>query len=468
MKNRIGLSLLAAALLGLPAAQAAPYVFDSPYSPDQPGTSAQPDQPTPRGPLGAGRASDLPEGLMGVQDTLSRRDTLTGNWGGLRDTLGSKGISLTPIYQGEIFGNSGGADQGFIADGLFNFALDLDLERITGFWKDANIHANALYIYGNSLSGKYIGDFSNTSNIAGYNSVKLQELWLEQNFWNKRFSIRAGMLAADTEFFTSDSAGLFLNGTFGAFTLIGANFTNAPIYPVASPGIRFSLQPVSKFYLRAAVFGMDSSADPTGNNRHGTHFHINDSDGALFMGELGYLLNQSPNDRGLVGTYKIGGFAQRGNYPSFDSQAKDALGTGGLSGKGTNYAFYGVADQELYKSGGKVISAFVRGGFAPARLSFVDGYVDGGLNLTGFLPGRANDVAGVAVGYSHVSNDFSHADVLQGNPPSSYETVLEASYKIVLAPWWSVQPDLQYIFNPSGVKHSRDAFVLGVRTTVTF
>ena len=403
-----------------------------------------------------------------TQDTFWRRPTLTGDWDDLRNQLLYKGIAITPVYIGEVFGSTGGARQGVTSDGLLAVALDLDLERITGFWKNAILHANALYIYGSSLSGRYVGDFSNTSNLSGYNSVRLQEIWLEQGFWDHRASLRIGMLAADSEFFTSQDSSLFINGTFGAFTLIGSNFTDAPVYPIANPGVRFFIQPVSKFYFQTAAFGMDSNSDPAGNNSHGTHFEIRQSDGALLTSELGYLFNQSPNDRGLVGTYRVGAFVQRGNYPTFSSQADDALGTGSLSGKGTNFAVYGVADQEIYKRGGTTISAFLRGGFAPTDLSFVDRYFDAGFNFIGFVPRRPVDVAGIAVGHSSISDDFSRADQRQGNPPDTSETVIEATYQINLAPWWNVQPDFQYIINPSGVKGSRDAAVFGVRTAVAF
>jgi porin len=91
--------------------------------------------------------------------------------------------------------------------------------------------------------------------------------------------------------------------------------------------------------------------------------------------------------------------------------------------------------------------------------------VDGGFNFTGFIPGRYFDAAGVAVARSHVSDDFSSSQVAQGNPPSSAETVVEATYKAQIAPWWSVQPDVQYIVTPSGVEGSKSALVLGVRSS---
>ena len=98
-------------------------------------------------------------------------------------------------------------------------------------------------------------------------------------------------------------------------------------------------------------------------------------------------------------------------------------------GNGANYAVYGIADQEIYRHGGSTISAFVRAGFAPADLSFVDAYVDAGFNFAGFIPGRPIDVAGLAVAYSSVSDDFSKADQRLGDSRTG-ETVIEATYQI--------------------------------------
>ena len=98
----------------------------------------------------------------------------------------------------------------------------------------------------------------------------------------------------------------------------------------------------------------------------------------------------------------------------------------------------------------------------------MDFYVDGGFNFTGFVPGRILDVAGVGIAHSSISNDYSRSQQRLGERGSSAETVIEATYKITVAPWWSVQPDLQYVFNPSGVHGSHDALVLGLRTSVAF
>ncbi len=411
------------------------------------------------------------EGLTGGQRSIFRRDTLLGDPDGLRTLAVQLGIASTPVYIGEVQGNpTGGIEHGIIYDGVFNVPLDIDLDRLThGLTPDLVLHTNALWIHGQGLSTRKVGDFSNVSNIAGYNTVRLQELWLEQSFWRKRVSIRLGILAADAEFFTSTTSSLFINGTFGAFTFVGANLPDPPVYPVAVPGIRLAVAPVSFLSFQVGVYGGDSGGSQDQNN-HGTNFNLRSGDGALVFGEVAYTVNQSPGDRGLQSTYKLGSFVHTGsrNFSTFDSQARNVLGVGPIKDRGTNFGVYGIADQQLYKAGGRTVSAFARVGGAPSDSNFVNFYADGGFNFTGFVPRRLLDVAGLALAYSSVSGDFSDGQRAQGLPGFSNETVLEATYRVNLAPWWSVQPDLQYVFNPSGQDGSHDALVLGVRTSVAF
>jgi porin len=433
--------------------QAAPPVQENPGAPQQQTPDVTPPGQTPPPAI-------LPSGLTAPSSSIMDQDLLTGDWGGVRKSLGDEGVKFSPTLTAEVFGNpSGGVRRGVTTDGLVNLPLDLDLDRMTnGAVSDLTIHANAEYLYGAGLSQYFVGDFSNTSNIAGYNTLRLQELWLQKWLWEKRLSIKVGNMAVDTEFFQSASASLFINGTFGAFTFIGNNVPNAPIYPVASPGVRIQFLPTSKFYVMAGVYGQDVNSDPTTNNQNGTRFALTSSSGMLIMSEAGFLLNQSPNDRGLQGTYRIGSFVHTDDTPRFED---------GSNG-GTSYGVYGVLDQQLYSKADRTISFFVRSGGAPSETNFVDYYVDSGFNFAGFMPGRGNDVAGIAIARSHVSQDFSDSQVAAGNLPLTAETVVEATYKMQLATWWSVQPDVQYIVTPSGVQGSSNAVVVGLRTSVAF
>ena len=407
--------------------------------------------------LYTGLPAQMPEGLTQAPENFWQRDTLLGDVFGLRNQTQNYGFEFNPVYTGEVMGNTaGGASQGTVYDSSLNLPLTIYLDKIVNWWDGGTIHANALWIAGRSLSADHIGDISGTSNIAGDDTWRMQEFWFQQTFWNMRASLKIGLVAADAEFFTSDTSSLFINGTFGAFTLVGANLPNPPVYPVASPAVRFLIQPIPQFYFQSGIYYGDSGAQD--ENRNGLDFHFNRRDGALVFSEIGWLVNQAAGDRGLVGTYKLGSFVHTANFP--DNVSGD--------GDGANYGIYAVADQEIYRHGGQAVSVFARGGGVPDNVNVVNWYFDAGFNFSGFVPGRLLDTAGVAIARSNFSPDYSDAQVAGGSNSFSQETVIEATYKAQITPWWTLQPDFQYIFNPSGEEGSRDATVIGLRTSIAF
>ena len=123
------------------------------------------------------------------------------------------------------------------------------------------------------------------------------------------------------------------------------------------------------------------------------------------------------------------------------------------------------------------LNLFARGGFMPSDRNLVSYYVDAGLGLKGALPGRPDDTLGFGVAYARISKDVASAD--QDTAPAvvvrDYEMVFELNYAYQIAPWWTVQPDLQYIVHPNGGQNPNDAtlrlenaFVAGVRSTIKF
>ncbi len=61
-------------------------------------------------------------------------------------------------------------------------------------------------------------------------------------------------------------------------------------------------------------------------------------------------------------------------------------------------------------------------------------------------------------------------------PVRGGETYLEVTYQYQATPWWQLQPDLQYVFNPGGGVANPNApnqqvgneLVLGLRTNILF
>jgi porin len=391
--------------------------------------------------------------------TFWTRETLVGDPSGGRGWLESQGFNFAPVYTGEVMGNASGgtSGQGVVYDHSLNLPLTIDLDKFTGWWDGGIVYANALWIAGRSLAADDTGDLSGVSNIAGNDAWRLQELWFQQGFWQTRASLKLGVIAADTEFFTSDSASLYLNGTFGAFTLLGANLPNPPIYPMAAPAVRLRLAPVPEFYFQAGIF--DGNTETQDDNLRGTDFRLAESDGALIFSEIGYRLHPAAGEGDLAGAYKLGSFVHTANFHDWNN---------GTSA-GADYGIYGVVDQELYKRDGKSISFFTRAGWSPADINTIDWYLDGGFNFRGFIPHRPDDIFGLAVAHSSFSRDFSNYQVkVNGTHPFDAETVLEATVRIRLSPWWSLQPDFQYIWTPCGEDGVPDAVVFGLRTTITF
>ena len=135
-------------------------------------------------------------------------------------------------------------------------------------------------------------------------------------------------------------------------------FPIAPVYPLASPGVRFQVIPTANFYLMAGVFGMDDNSNLATNNQNGTRFALTASSGMLIMSEMGYLLNQGPKDQGLQGTYRIGSFVHTADYANWDSREATEPVNGPKENQGSNFGVYGVMDQQLYTHGDETISFF--------------------------------------------------------------------------------------------------------------
>jgi porin len=132
-------------------------------------------------------------------------------------------------------------------------------------------------------------------------------------------------------------------------------------------------------------------------------------------------------------------------------------------------------------SGDQGLGVFLRLSGSPDDRNLVDFYADGGVTYKGLIPGRDDDIAGLAVAYARIGSTASDLDrdaQSFGNPNHpvrDFEMAIELTYSARLAPWWTLQPDLQYIIHPGGTipnpvtgRIIPDAFVAGLRTSVSF
>jgi len=418
------------------------------------------------------------------------RDQVTGDWVGVRPMLSDRGIEIFGGYTVEVWGNtSGGLKTGTVYTGLLDFGAEVDLEKAIG-WEGASVSTTWLWLSGRDASEDLAGNFLTISNIAGFNTLRMFELWFQQELLDDKISIRLGQLSADSEFLISDYSGLFINGTFGWPAFAYMNIPEGgPGYPMGTLGTRLALNPVDWFTFQAAVFQGNVFAQDV--NRHGFRWRLDAQTGYTFLNEAQFRWNHREEEAGLPGQIKPGVWFQTG-------QGADALAESTGSG---NAGFYAVLDQMLYREpgeaaadgltkdgksvveakGGKSFKApvgveksdqglgwFGRAAFTPADRNVITFYFDTGLSYKGLIPSRDNDTVGIGFGYAQLSNGARSGLKDEGANPIGAEMVIEFTYQAEITPWLIVQPDLQYIINPGGTSDLGNALVIGGRAAITF
>jgi porin len=411
-----------------------------------------------------------------VSDWLSG----TGKGEGLRRKLIDRGFEFTGSYDAEIWGNTkGGLKSGSVYTGLLDLGLKLDLEKAFD-WPGASLSTTWLLLSGKNASNDLVGNFLTISNNAGFNTLRNYEWWFQQNLLNDKISLRLGQIAADTEFVISDSAALFLNGTFGWPAFMYMNLPEGgPGFPVGTLGLRLAVQPLQWFRFETAVFQGNVYAQNV--NLHGFRWRLDSQNGFFFLDEAQFHWNRSAQETGLPGQFKIGAWYHTARF----TEPNDS---GFVRG---NYGFYFILDQMLYRkpantrgstlngtNGDRVtagerksdqgLSWFGRIAFEPQDRNFIGFYFDAGVTYKGLVPSRNGDTFGVAFAYARLSSGAQQAEIDGGSVGVGAEMALEATYQAQITRWLSIQPDLQVIINPGGNQDLNNSVVIGGRVSITF
>lgn len=450
------------------------------------------------GPLLAAEGEGSSRAVPAGEDLWSQ-DTLTGDWGGLRTRLADSGLTLGLTEVSEILGNvSGGQRQGGDYMGRTELAVDLDLDKLAG-WRGALFHANGYQIHGRGLTGHNLGgNMLDSSNIEATRTTRLFDAYFQQALLDDTLSVRIGQIAADDEFLTSQYAASFINGTFGWAGIMAADLpSGGPAYPLATPGVRVKYSPTESLSWQTALFNGDPAGSMVGNSnaqirdRAGTTFSTNRD---LFaITEAAYILPADRQIGELPASVKLGGWYHSARFNDYRYDVEDnQIGVTGSAARRdvNNYGLYAVIDKMLMAkpdTDDQGVSGFLRMAGAPDDRNLVSFYFDTGLTYKGPFEGRDSDIAGIAVSFAKVGDaaidqdkDYNRANPRATRPVRDYEAAIELTYQYAAAPWWIIQPDIQYIIHPAGCGASptadssvstsamKDAFVLGARTTIKF
>ena len=364
--------------------------------------------------------------------------------------------------------------------------LTLNGERLVG-WNDATFFLYGLGVYGDDPS-RNIGDAQTVSNIAASNDWKLFEAWYQQNFFQDRVSLLAGLYDVTSEFdVIRSSSELFLNSSFGTGPEFASSGRNGPsTFPATSLAFRAQAIISDKLAFRA-VIADGVPGDP--NAPGGTQVILDKADGVLFATELAFydLREKKKHDPQVIlkqRPFRLA-FQRVGRAAPMVYQGKYALGIWGYSTdlndlsdvddlgrpakRDMTYGMYGLAEQIVYhepQDREQNLTLFARIGFADPAVNRFSQYYGGGFVYRGLIPSRDKDEIGIGIAAALNGSHFERAQRTVGIAVDDAEIALEMAYSIHISPEMIIQPDIQYIINPDTNPAIRDAFVVGARLEV--
>lgn len=382
---------------------------------------------------------------------LLTRSTLTGDWGGLRNELAEKGITLdvglTQIFQGLVGGGKKpGADYG----GRLEATLNLDFQKL-GLWEGAFVQVE--------LEGKY-GNFSNNRSgaltpvdINGLFPVPASDDWALPAITFAQFvSPQLGFIIGkmDTtggdmnEFAHGKGEDKFLNMAFNFNPILG-------LTPCSTLGVAAIFMPDKDILFTFAVLGPAGEA-----NR--CNFDNVFKEGVFLCPEL----RLTTHFFDLTGHQLIGGGYSTKRYVSLEQTG--VLRGQGVSGAEGTWDIYYNFDQYIYqpiKDVDRGLGVFGRFGASDGQANPTHFFYSAGIGAKGLFDCRPLDKFGLGYYYSVASNANIPSILGFGDGQG-----METYYQIAVTPWMSLTPDFQVI-QPSQ-ERTRIGYFLGLRMHIDF
>ena len=426
---------------------------------------------------GAVRADDAAETAGVVAEAPAwPESTLSGDWGGARQRLFDAGVQVDLAYTADYLRNNrGGLQRGGAYMGNLNLALQLDGEKLIG-WQGGSAYLSLISNSGGRVNLNKVGSFMGVDNLeAPVNRTGIFEAWLQQSFLDDRASLRAGLYPIDSEFYVTDSSGVFVHPSFGmaAEAADFGSLAGPSIYATSSYGARLRLDPDPAWYAMLAVTrGIASERIDTA----GPNMSWQRGVGSMLIGEVGFsplksgLLVDPPGvgeddgDYSPISKLAVGLWRFSPRFPQLS--AVDAAGEPLSS---THWGAYLLAEQTVYRvpATPRDLTLFARYGFTDGRTSTLGYSVSAGFSFRGPFAGRENDTFGLAATRAHADPQGRLQLSSEAGVPlsSNNETVVELTYQAQVLPGVVVQPLVQRIFNPGF--YLPDSTVAGVRLQLT-
>lgn len=399
---------------------------------------------------------------------------MTGNWQEKRVDIEDKGVKIESTIVADTLGNpSGGKRQGARYCSSMSYDINFDLEKFVKMI-GTQIHISGLWRAGENLSSATIGNRFVASSIYGTQQFRFFGLYIDKTFLDKKVGLRVGRLAEGDDFASSAIYWNYVSNAIDGNPIAVPINLYFPCYPISTWGARLIYNFTDNFYGKSGIYNGDSGVQKLDN--YGLDFSLKLTEGILFAQEFGY----TPKFNNMQGRYKAGfyysGSTFFDNYS--DVNGMPAVVTGAPPKKHIgNYGVYFHAEQKIYQPKNTLcdegLTPWVGVTLAPDNINQFPFFIDGGFTWKGLVPTRKHDITAIGFAYGRYADSIYRAERMDNEangantPMQTYELIFDFSHKIEITPWMFIQPDFQYIVNPSGLNNIDDAFVVGTRFGIT-
>lgn len=383
----------------------------------------------------------------------------------------SHAARLSVTYDGDAMRDvAGGERRGGAYIGELGVQFLVNGRRTIG-WRGASLYAHVVQDHGMDPS-EVVGDAQGVSSLAAPPGWRLDELWFQQSLDRDRLSLLAGRYDVNSEFYRLETAGLFLNSSFGIGPEFAGSGREGPsTAPYTAVGARLRVKPSDRAVIRLAVMNGAPVDRPGGGVRL-----FAPGDGALLVGEAAVLFTPKlgiiPRNhrirvgRGQVKAYggklALGGWLYTASFADLADTTSDGRPVMHRGSRGA----YLLGDQTIWTQDAdstRQLAVFGQLGVGDSRVERFGRYLGAGLVFTGLLPGRGADELGLALASAHNGGPWVRSALASGMPAAETESTYELSYLTQIGGWLAVQPDLQYVVRPGTMRTLHRAVVLGAR-----
>lgn len=384
-----------------------------------------------------------------------------GGLGGKRAQLAEAGVDVSLDYSGTFWNVlSGGKKR---VGGYMDFIelrTTLDGETLYGI-PGNTVSVALISSNGSKVNANGVGSLQGIdNNEVATRGVRLLEAWMNQDFLDGRAALLVGVHDLNSEFQATPVSDNFVKPVMQIGQTFAASGRNGPsIFPYTSLAARLRVKPTENSYAIGAVYdGVPGDSDHPRSNP----VNLGSGDGALFVGELGYVepLADAPGSE----LNKIGVGVWR-----YTGKLDDLVETDGVGdpAKSRAQGAYLISSYRFFHSAedNRAASVFFRGGIADGDTAAVDWDYAAGIVGSGWIGLRPDAELGLGVAQAHNSDKYMTS---MAGAADRRETSYELYYRDTLMRGVSVQPDLQYIVNPGMDQAFDDVLVAGIRVDVSF